>query len=759
MNTRTFMKARMPAGGSASSADPDETDLLSAASGDLPADLTQRAAAGERLSAEDALRLYESNDLFAIGALADLMRRKRHGDRAFYVYNQHINYTNICINRCRFCAFARDREEEGAYTWNIDDVRRRIGDRLDEPIHEIHMVGGLNPSLPFGYYIDLLKAIHEIRPGVTIKAFTAVEIDHLSKISGLTLTKTLDRLRKAGLGMLPGGGAEVLCGRIHKELFPRKISGDRWITVMRAVHQAGLTANATLLYGHIETAEERVRHLVRLRELQDETGGFSAFIPLAFHPENTRLNHIPPSTAMLDLKTIAVSRLMLDNIPHIKAYWVMLGPKLAQTALHFGADDLDGTIVEEKITHDAGASSPRGLKRDNMERLITSAGFTAVERDSFYRALRTEPPPSREPMVDFGPAAEPRPASHPEYRLTPRQALDLLRHKDLLPLGRMAHARRMALHPADDVTFVVDRNINYTNICVSGCRFCAFYQSTKSPDGYVITREDLSRKIRETLDLGGTQILLQGGMNPDLKLDWYENLLRFIHREFQIHVHGFSPPEIAFVADAEGCADKEVLERLMAAGLDSMPGGGAEILADAVRRRVSPGKCGADRWLSIMKTAHRLGMRTTATMMFGHLENDTQIMEHLDRLRQLQDETGGFTAFIPWTFQPKNTRIRAAPRTAVEYLRVLAVSRLFLDNFPNIQASWVTQGDKIGQTALRFGANDLGSTMIEENVVAAAGVRFRLSREDMIRLIHEAGFSAVQRDCFYSPLTRFPGPA
>jgi cyclic dehypoxanthinyl futalosine synthase len=339
-------------------------------------------------------------------------------------------------------------------------------------------------------------------------------------------------------------------------------------------------------------------------------------------------------------------------------------------------------------------------------------------------------------------------------RLDFDEALALLTQADLISLGELAACFKNRCHPASIVTYVVDRNINYTNICMSGCKFCAFYKPVNDPEGYVISEADLERKIRETLDLGGKQILLQGGMNPALDLAYYENLLKFISNRFPIHIHGFSPPEIAYLAEKEMMTVSEIISRLMAAGLDSIPGGGAEILVDSVRKRVSPNKCSAEKWLEVMRTAHGLGLRSTATMMFGHLEKPADIITHFLRIREVQDETGGFTAFIPWSFQPENTRIHVNPATSAEYLRILAVSRLVLDNVDNIQASWVTQGAKIAQVALFFGANDMGSTMIEENVVAAAGVKFRLPEEEIIRLIRDAGFSPARRNCFYEILER-----
>ena len=338
------------------------------------------------------------------------------------------------------------------------------------------------------------------------------------------------------------------------------------------------------------------------------------------------------------------------------------------------------------------------------------------------------------------------------HRLDAEEALSLYEGADLLALADLAHRKRLELHPQPLVTYVVDRNINYTNVCSSGCLFCAYYRTEKDDDAFVISTSHLDKKIRETLELGGTQILLQGGMHPGLDLDYHLGLLRHIKRKFPIHIHGFSPTEIAAMADSAGLSIEETLSRLIAAGLDSIPGGGAEILVDEVRRKISPRKCDADTWLGVMKTAHGLGLKTTATMMFGHLESPRDVSAHLLTIRALQDDTGGFTAFIPWTFQPDNTRISVKVATAVDYLRTLALSRLFLDNVPNLQASWVTQGDKIAQLALSFGANDLGSTMIEENVVAAAGVRFRLPEGEMIRLIETAGYRAVRRDCFYNHL-------
>jgi cyclic dehypoxanthinyl futalosine synthase len=335
-------------------------------------------------------------------------------------------------------------------------------------------------------------------------------------------------------------------------------------------------------------------------------------------------------------------------------------------------------------------------------------------------------------------------------RITADEGLILAEEADLYRLGFLANAIRRRKHPEPVVTYVVDRNINYTDICISACKFCAFFKAPEDPAGSVLSFAELGGKIEETLALGGTQILLQGGLHPDKPLDFYEEMLRFI-KGYTIHVHGFSPPEVCHFSTLSDLSVREVLIRLQRAGLDSIPGGGAEILCDRVRQETAPRKCSTDAWLGVMEEAHRLGMRTTATMMFGHLETPAERIEHLARVRALQDATGGFTAFIPWPFQPDNTALSQLPKTtAFQYLKMLALSRIFLDNIDNIQASWVTQGPKIAQLSLFFGANDFGSTMIEENVVAAAGVGFRLSEQEIRALVEGAGCVPRQRRMDYS---------
>lgn len=333
-------------------------------------------------------------------------------------------------------------------------------------------------------------------------------------------------------------------------------------------------------------------------------------------------------------------------------------------------------------------------------------------------------------------------------RISGDDFLRLAQSNDLHQLGFLADTVRRRKHPDPFVTYVVDRNINYTDICISACKFCAFFKAPEDKTGSVLSNEELARKIEETKQLGGTQILLQGGLHPDKPLEYYEDMLRFM-KSLDIHIHGFSPPEVCHFAELSGLNVREVLQRLISAGLGSIPGGGAEILSDRVREKLAPRKCSADRWVEVMEEAHNLGLRTTATMMFGHIETMDERLEHLQRIRDLQDRTSGFTAFIPWPFQPDNTALAQGEtiekETAFGYLKMLSLSRIFLDNVDNIQASWVTQGPKIAQLSLFFGANDFGSTMIEENVVAAAGVHFRLSEEEIQKLVRDAGFEPRQR--------------
>jgi aminodeoxyfutalosine synthase len=353
--------------------------------------IAEKILACQRLGAADALTLYRTSDILAVGWLANHVRERMHGDTTYFNVNRHINPTNVCIAACRLCAFGRKKEAPGAYTMALEEAFQTAASGYNEAVTEFHIVGGLHPDLPFQYFLDLISGLKQRFPQVHLKAFTMVEVAYLAKRAKLSTLETLEQLKAAGVDSLPGGGAEIFAERVRHIICDHKIDGEEWLETARLAHQIGLKSNATMLYGHVENDEDRVDHLLRLRTLQDETEGFQTFIPLAFHPDNTPLQHLPKTTGIMDIRQIAVSRLVLDNFAHIKAYWQMLTPKIAQIALRFGADDLDGTVIEEKIYHDAGATTPQGMRRQELMRLIREAGREPFERDTLYRPVsRTE---------------------------------------------------------------------------------------------------------------------------------------------------------------------------------------------------------------------------------------------------------------------------------------------------------------------------------------------------------------------------------
>lgn len=352
--------------------------------------IQDKVSAGVRLSEEDALALFLSRDIHAVGEMADLANRRVNGDRVYFIVNRHINPTNICVNRCKFCAFSKSREEPLAYTMTLDEILSRAEEARYQNATELHVVGGLHPDLPFDFYLRMLRALRERFPEMHIQAFTAVEIDYFSQITGLPLEEVIRQLKDAGLGSLPGGGAEIFDPEIRNRICPEKITGDRWLEIMERVHNAGLRSNATMLYGHVETLASRVDHMRRLRDLQDRTGGFQSFIPLAFHPKNTEIAK-GYTSGLTDLLALAVGRIYLDNFRHVKSFWIMVGPKVAQVSLHFGVNDIDGTVVEEKITHAAGARTGQEMTVTELVTLIRQAGRIPVERDTLYNVVREWP--------------------------------------------------------------------------------------------------------------------------------------------------------------------------------------------------------------------------------------------------------------------------------------------------------------------------------------------------------------------------------
>jgi aminodeoxyfutalosine synthase len=358
-------------------------------------DLLDRAVAGERFSREDGVRLFETDDLAALGWAANLVRERRHGDVAYYLKNRHINYSNVCKYDCMFCSFYRSSSAEpGAWEWSVDEVLEHVAPYKDTGLRELHIVGGVHPDLPFSYYTDMLAALRREHPGVALKAFTAIEIAYFAELTGMSLREVLEALQEAGLDMIPGGGAEVFADRVRYKICREKADADRWFEVHETAHALGIPTNATLLYGHIETVGERVDHILRLREMQDRTLGLKSYVPLAFHPGSNRLEKLGAPTGADALRNVAAGRLLLDNVDHVKAYWIMLGIKVAQLALAWGADDLDGTVTWERIYHMAGAETPEGMTEERLQQVIREAGRIPVERDAFYNRVRREAVPA-----------------------------------------------------------------------------------------------------------------------------------------------------------------------------------------------------------------------------------------------------------------------------------------------------------------------------------------------------------------------------
>ena len=737
--------------------------------------IADKVRAGDRLSRDDGLLLFETDDLLGVGRLADHVKSRREGDRVYFVINRHITPTNVCVLSCSFCGFARKPGEAGSYEHTIEDM---VGMVRDET-REVHIVGGHHPDWPFEYYERMIAAIHAARPEVQIKAFTAAEIDYFWRRWKIEPKDALERLKAAGLQSMPGGGAEIFSPRLARLLkYTGKADPDRWCEIHGIAHALGIRTNATMLYGHVETPAERVDHLLRLRAQQDVSGGFLTFVPLAYQTATTKLveRQTPPADS---LRTIAVSRLLLDNFAHVEAYWVVLGEETASIALHFGADDVNGTLEDERIQHLSGAQTPAGLAREQLFRMIRDAGKTPVERDALYNLVVGPDMAPHAPQRSGRPGEAVAPLDHPPaHPRQPAARLDEIRDKalngtrlgraegrwlltdaPLLEVGALANEARFARHPERVVTFVIDTNPNYTNVCVTDCQFCAFYRKPGDTEAWTLTVDEVLAKIELAASKGATTVLLQGGHNPTLPLEYYLTLVRETRRRFpEVTPHFFTASEIQTMAQVSTLSVEDVLQRLWEAGQRTIPGGGAEVLSTRVRTRIEPKKGGPEAWLSVHRAAHRRGFKSTATMMYGHVEQVDDLLDHFDAIRALQDEHGGFTAFVPWSFKPGNTLLEKwikhyeGPNA---YLRMLAVSRLYLDNFPHVQASWFSEGKQAGQVALHFGADDWGGTLFEENVHKAAAYVNTVSVEEIVTLIRETGFTPAQRTTEYEILRRY----
>ncbi len=743
-----------------------------------------------RISTDEAMDLLTGAATAELVGRADEIRRRLHGRRTHFVHSLNINPTNVCENRCELCAFWREPDAEGAYVMTLDQARQRMVEALGWELTDLHIVGGLTPSLDLSFYESFMRMAREILPAVRVQGMTAVEIQYLANQAHLSVTVTLSRLKDAGMGTLSGGGAEIFAPAVRGRICGNKISAEQWLAVHEQAHALGLPTNATMLYGHIESPADIIDHLARLRDLQDRTGGFRAFIPLPFHVSGTRLPVERGPGGHTVTRVVALARIFLDNFPHVRVLANYTDLKLLGVLTHAGVDDIGGTSLAERIARAAGAPPTHAfvsteemtafLEDLGLEPVLTHSAYGAIAAcglriADFPQASQLDQGSSILPLKDknlpkhasqgasmaalttgvSALAAEAMELAEAGRRISAEQAAALHDEAPLHTLALAAHRLRQRRLPGNRVTFVLDRNINITNICQVGCRFCAFHVEPGSKKGYVLSIDQIVDKVIEAVELGATQVLLQGGLNPDLDLGFYERMLSSIKARASVCLHSLSPAEVQYLSQTSGLGLAETIERLRSAGLDSLPGGGAEILVDDIRRRVSPRKISANDWFAVMAAAQEMGMRTTATMVYGLGETTAQRIEHMIRVRDLQDRTGGFTAFIPWSLQTNRTELSYRPQTGVDYLRVVAIARLVLDNVPHIQAGWVTEGPDVAQLALACGADDFGGILMEERVVRATGVSYTVTTDEVISLIRETGMTPVQRTTQYEPVRVF----
>jgi len=710
-----------------------------------------------RISPSGGLKLLQHAHLAELMNDAHEARCSVYGRNVHFVHSLNLNPTNICENQCGLCAFWRDRDAKDAYVVSINDAKKRMESAKSWDLTDLHVVGGLTKNLHLDYNIELFQLAKQMMPSVIIQGLTAVEIQWLADLEGLSVKDVLIRLKEAGLNAIPGGGAEIFSPRIRQSICPNKISAEQWLSVHRTAHSLGIPSNATMLFGHIETYEDIIDHLSMLRELQDQTGGFQAFCLLPFHAVGTKLNVKSGPSGHTIARVVALSRIFLDNFPHIRVLANFLDRKLLQTLLYCGADDIGGTSIDERIARAAGA--PNESKFSSTQEItdfIRNMGFNPVLTNSVYSSISSVKRSVFVAPENESDVCEILQQSEVGERLSAEQAVLLHDEAPFYELGRVAHFLRSQTVGGDMSTFIIDRNISFTNVCITGCKFCAFHVRPGREGSFVMPIEEIVRRVKEAADVGATQIMLQGGLNPDLDLPWYERMLRAIKSNVgDIWFHSLSPAEIFWLADQSNLSLEQTLERLREAGLDSLPGGGAEILVDQIRQKVSPAKITTSQWFEVMETAHRIGMKTTGTMVYGLGETTAQRIEHLVRIRELQDRTHGFRAFIPWSFQSNKTQLSYPPQSGVDYLRMIAMSRLVLDNVKHIQAGWVTEGPHMAQLALTFGADDFGGVLMEESVVKATGIDFGMTVEQIISLISETGMTPAQRNTEYEILRTF----
>jgi dehypoxanthine futalosine cyclase len=716
-----------------------------------------------RISDAEALDLLQHMPTAELMARADAIRKARHGNKTYYVHSHNLNPTNLCVVKCKLCSFWRPEGADDAYITTLDDARKNLEKAKNWNLTDLHIVGGMIPDLNLEYYEELFSLAREMLPGVLLQGMTAVEIHWIAGNAGISVRETLRRLMACGFGSISGGGAEIFHPDVRKKIATTKILAQQWLDVHQTAHELGLPTNATMLFGHIEKDEHLVDHLSRLRSLQDTTGGFRAAIPLPFQANGKALGVKYTPTGDRQVRVAALTRIYLDNFPHVRMLVNYMDRKLLGVLTHSGVDDIGGTSLDERIAKAGGApQSQKFFSAEEMEAFLTNHGHTPVLTNSAYEQVEGQPDVDAIPDV---PAVSSRWKTildriEAGERLSAEDAVVLHDEAPFQELGRVADLKRKAAVPGNLSTYVFDKNLNTTNVCVTDCKFCAFYAKPESKRAYTLSPEQVVEKVKKAAEKGATQILIQGGLNPDLKLDYYEACLSGIRDNVDIWIHSLSPTEIEFLAQEENISIKECLQRLKDAGLQSLPGGGAEILVDDIRRRISPKKTRSQAWLDLMEDAHGIGLKTTATMVYGFGETTAQRVEHLMKVRELQDRTDGFTAFIPWSFSPNKTDLEC-PRiqTGVDYLRMIALARLILDNVPHLQAGWVTEGPDVAQLALQFGADDYGGVLMTEEVVSATGLDYGVNEPQVINMIREAGWTPAQRTTQYDLIKVHEDPA
>jgi dehypoxanthine futalosine cyclase len=706
-----------------------------------------------RISDEEALDMLQNMPTAELMARADAIRRERHGSKTYYVHSHNLNPTNLCVVKCRLCSFWRPEGAKDAYITTLDDARKNLERAQNWNLTDLHIVGGMIPELDITYYEKLFSLARKMLPGVLLQGMTAVEIHWIAGNAGISIKECLQRLQACGFGSISGGGAEIFHGDIRKKIATTKILAEHWLDVHETAHELGIPTNATMLFGHIEKDEHLVDHLSRLRNLQDKTNGFQAVIPLPFQANGKALGVKYTPGGDRQVRVAALSRIYCDNFPHVRMLVNYMDRKLLGVLTHSGVDDIGGTSLEERIAKEGGApQSQKFFTAKEMEDFLLNHGHTPVLTNSVYDQIEGQPDVKAIPeapvvssrwktILDRVEAGE---------RINAEEAAIIYDEAPFQELGRVAAKRRQDAVPGDIATYVFDKNLNTTNVCVVDCKFCAFYTKPESDNAYVKSPEQIVEQVKEAAAAGATQILIQGGLHPELKLDYYEKCLSGIRDNVDIWIHSLSPTEIEFMAAMEHISIKECLQRLKDAGLQSLPGGGAEILNDEIRKQISPKKTRSKAWLDLMQDAHSIGLKTTATMVYGFGETTEQRIEHLMKVRDLQDRTGGFTAFIPWSFSADHTDLDCPrPQNGVDYLRLIAMARIILDNVPHLQAGWVTEGPDVSQLALQFGADDYGGVLMTEEVVSATGVDYKVDEPLVIHLIREAGYVPAQRTTQY----------